>query len=181
MHFLHSASLHFIAKVEFKNHRLSKKAHHRAMIAVFDFNEVRYYLESIAAETPDRLKIAAILAAIISYCRPFQKSNEGKNKNSHQKINLKPENVLTKEEYEFHKKIIVLRNSVIAHSDFDYKKSIILSESNSSYSFSVHETHLYLVQINESVLHKISDKFGMATQMEAFNLYEKIKKEEGNE
>lgn len=152
-----------------------KRAHRRAMIAVYDFDEARYYLESVTEETPDRLVVAAVLASVISYCRPFLNSNEGKDRSSHPRINLKPEKVLAKCEQYFHREIINVRNSVIAHSDFDYKESRVLSESKIGYSFSVPQTHQYLLKIDRSKLHNIADKFGKAIQVEAYRLFDQIR------
>lgn len=144
------------------------------MISAEDFHEARSYLDAIDENTSSNLRYAAVLASLVAYCRPFQKSNAGKGKKSDRLITLNPEDVLSQSEEIFHKQLIVWRNNAVAHSNFDYRPAKVIRQSDIGYSFiSIPASH-YLDQINPANMACIAEKFRQAVLIKANELKQKI-------
>lgn len=152
----------------------NKKSFYRAMISAYDFDEARSYLDAIALGTSDLLRLAAIQASVIAYCRPFIESKSGSENQSQIKINLKINKVLSEEEQAIHKQLIVWRNKAIAHSDFDYRPSSVIQESAAGYAFIAIPASHFLHQICPSRLSVMAEKFRQAILIEAMSLKTKI-------
>lgn len=99
---------------------------YRAFISKQDFEEAKEclskYQQSINPYEFNVINRALLGSAIISYSRPFTKNNRGKHGPSTPTLMIKGLNkILNNNEIELHSRIIQLRNSFIAHSDYDKK------------------------------------------------------------
>jgi hypothetical protein len=87
---------------------------------VHDFRDCNKFLDEFNKTEDDILKEALLVAALVSYCRPFSENKE--NDKIIKKISLE---VVTRpleaHEIRLHKKLITIRNKAIAHSDIDKK------------------------------------------------------------
>lgn len=93
----------------------------RISISTKDFQEAQEFLKELGDNQSLVVQKALLGAAIVSYSRPFTNNRSGK---SPKATNSLPSNMLkdlSKREREQHKKILVLRNTGVAHSDFDRK------------------------------------------------------------
>lgn len=155
-------------------HENNRKALNRAMTSVADFRDVIDYLEAIAPETSDRLRIAAVLASVISYCRLFTENKTGSLNESHSKINLKLSSVLKKSEMKMHDRVFSMRKSAIAHSDFDKRPSYIYPTNKTRLSFFASSDSHYVLEINKEELLNISRKLHDAIYSEILTLKNKL-------
>ena len=83
-----------------------KQKFYRAMVSACDFSEARSYLDAIQESTSNQLRDAAVLAAVVAYCRPFQKSDPGHGDKSKVRTTLNPKDVLSNSEVNFHNQLI---------------------------------------------------------------------------
>ena len=151
-----------------------KKKIYRLMVSAEDFHEARSYLEAIEENISENLRYAAVLASVIAYCRPFQKSDSGKGDKSDRFITLDVKNLLSQSEARLHKQLIIWRGHAIAHSSFNYRPAKIIGESDTSYSFiSVPSSH-YLNQIDPASMAKIAEIFRQEVLMQANKIKKKI-------
>ena len=93
----------------------------RAHISRKDFEETQEYLSSFRSRHRYPLKRAILLAAIISYCRPFTASRGGTHNKATSVLSGNPRSILSKQEYLLHDKLLSLRHEALAHSSFDRK------------------------------------------------------------
>lgn len=96
-----------------------EKQYNRYSISVDDFIEAREYLESYDEAMPELIRRALLSSAIVAYWRPFS-GNRGHG----EALDNLPNHVLKElhsDLKELHKKIGVLRNEIVAHSDFKAK------------------------------------------------------------
>jgi hypothetical protein len=96
-----------------------EKQYNRYFISVDDFIESRKYLESYNAEMPEVIKRSLLSSAIVAYWRPFS-GNKGHDK----AVDNLPNRILrelSQDLKELHDRIGVLRNEIVAHSDFNAK------------------------------------------------------------
>lgn len=95
------------------------KQFNRNLISSEDFIEAKEYLNAIDDELDAVIRKALFVAAIVSYCRPFT-ANHGK-ESAEPSISEKFVNELRSEQRTLHDRLMELRHTVIAHSDFDSK------------------------------------------------------------
>lgn len=98
----------------------------RASISKRDIEEALDYLNSFATNQPATIQRALLVAAIVSYSRPFSGNNGGREQQSSRKVDIDPKQALNEQELALHCKIIELRDKEVAHSDFDAKPVIIV-------------------------------------------------------
>lgn len=97
-----------------------EKQYNRNLISSEDFLEAVGYLKALERSASDKTVYSALLiAAMISYCRPFT-NNQG-NQMSNPSVSQKFVDHLEHDEKKLHRKLMELRNKVFAHSDFDAK------------------------------------------------------------
>ncbi len=93
----------------------------RANLSRKDFEEAEDYLRAYRDELPDSLKRAVLIAAVITYARPFTENNRGTLKLATATLTGNPKQILSDEEFMLHKTVLSLRNEALAHSDYDRK------------------------------------------------------------
>jgi len=89
----------------------------RACISVDDTFEAFEYLDAIGEKSSRAERQGLIVAAIVSYSRPFLNS-KGKEAATPM-VSLKLQKELSVEEYDLHRRVINLRSKAVAHSDYD--------------------------------------------------------------
>ena len=94
------------------------KVFSRAMISELDFTEAETYLLSYPAAGPDIMRKALLVAAIISYGRPFTQNERDKSAGAVARVDLENDHLLTLQQRKLHDLVIELRNKAIAHSEF---------------------------------------------------------------
>lgn len=95
------------------------KQFNRHLISSEDFIEAKNYLKALVNEPDVVTRRALWIAAIVSYCRPFT-NNFGK-ESAIPSISPEFVNELRAEQRALHDRLMELRNTVIAHSDFGSK------------------------------------------------------------
>lgn len=104
---------------------------HRAFISRNDFVEAKDYLVSVKPELDDVLKKALLVAAVISYSRPFTANKGGNYKQSTPTLKVNKNITLkTNKERAFHEKILDLRKKAVAHSDFSKRPANLIQASD---------------------------------------------------
>ena len=100
-----------------------EKQYNRNLISSEDFLEAKRYLEEAQSNLSSSGTIlkALLIAAIVSYCRPFTKNLGNKDDGATTSISDKFVNGLEGKEKAFHRVLFDLRNTELAHSDFDKK------------------------------------------------------------
>lgn len=91
----------------------------RANISNKDFAEAEDYLHAYRDELSDILKRALLVAAIVTYARPFTTNDGGVEGFSTGTLTGNPKQILSDEEFMLHEKVLRLRHETIAHSDYD--------------------------------------------------------------
>lgn len=96
---------------------------HRTNLSEEDFIEAEKYLECFRQKPTDIdiIKRALLLAAIVSYARPFLQNDCGKQLQATSRLSIKISQTLSVEEQVFHEKIMLLRNEALAHSQYTRK------------------------------------------------------------
>ena len=91
----------------------------RAQISQADFAEALEYLHAHRelAASQIALRRATLLAAIVTYCRPFLESAPGANAESTHRLSVSLTKVFDTEEMTLHDSVMRLRNQALAHSD----------------------------------------------------------------
>ena len=87
---------------------------HRAALSFIDFIETTEYLRELRNDHSYIAYRAILTAAVVSYVRPF--SNNGYHPKASEMATL-PRS-LTTDERALHEKLLTLRNTVVAHTDF---------------------------------------------------------------
>ena len=107
----------------------------RAIISEHDFTEAENYLICFDQKPTDVIKRALLLAAIVSYARPFLNSERETQSQAISQLSIKPSKVLLPGELELHKKVMSLRNEALAHSQYTRKPVARSSGSENGFSF----------------------------------------------
>ncbi|MCF6211460.1 MAG: hypothetical protein L3K24_12515 [Gammaproteobacteria bacterium] len=133
------------------NRNIEKQAN-RNLISSEDFFEAKNYLEEAQSNSSssDTILKALLMAATVTYCRPF--TNNLGNDGATASISGKFVNELTDEEKELHKTLIELRNTVLAHSDFEKKSCKRMPEKGMAIMASVDFWHQ---DIDLELFHKL--------------------------
>ena len=122
----------------------------RVFISKYDFKEAEEYLLSYKLELDDVIKRAILVAAVISYSRPFTKNEGGKNGKSTSILKGSVNKILKESgEIEFHEKILDLRKKAVAHSDFSKNPTRLIEASKKGTTVS-HRKFDLLVEILDS-------------------------------
>ncbi len=93
----------------------------RARLSSDDFEEASQYISRANDVQDDVLRRGLLTAAIVSYSRPFTSNSGGAAKHATSQLRVPLRGLFTKEEQQFHKKLLALRNEVVAHTDYDRK------------------------------------------------------------
>jgi len=106
----------------------------RAFISKQDFEEAKKYLLSYKSELDDVIKRALLVAAVVSYSKPFTTNNGGNYRQSTPTLKVNANTILNKnKEITFHKKILDLRKKAVAHSDFGKRPTNLIQASENGY------------------------------------------------
>lgn len=151
-----------------------EKQLNRLMVSVEDFHEATIYLEAIENSTSSVLYRAAILAAVVAYCRPFCKSKPGKEGQSTERVSLGLEKLLNCDEMILHKKLKTYRNTVLAHSDFDYRPAHITNKSPESWGYITAPAEIYFSDIALDQFKKLAVKIWQACRIRANEIQNKL-------
>lgn len=106
----------------------------RAVMSREDLSEAREYLESVPVQGSTAICHGLIVAAIVTYSRPFLNSSGGGKATS--MISLKLRNSLGPDEMEFHELILDIRNQAVAHSDYDKKPVVMWKDKGDGFTVS---------------------------------------------
>jgi len=90
----------------------------RAHISKRDFEEAQDYLRAFRDEYPDSVKRALLVAATVSYARPFTENDPGDKRQSTATLAIRLKKLLTPEEISLHEKLIAIRHEAVAHSAY---------------------------------------------------------------
>lgn len=93
----------------------------RAHISKRDFEEARDYLQSLRDDYPDVVKRAILVAATVSYARPFTYNDPGADGQSTPSLAVRLARFLTPDEVALHKRLLALRHEAVAHSSYARK------------------------------------------------------------
>ncbi len=93
----------------------------RTHISIRDFEEAQEYLRSYRQRYRGVTRRALLLAAIVSYCRPFTRNKGGKECQTTPSLSSLVLDILTPAERSLHKDLLLLRHEALAHSDFNRK------------------------------------------------------------
>ena len=93
----------------------------RAYISRQDFSEAYSYLHQLKRIRREPTRRALLLAAVIAYCRPFSNNERTPQSLAVPSLPINPKNVLSLQEFELHTKLMKLRNTALAHSDYNQK------------------------------------------------------------
>ena len=121
-----------------------EKQYNRKLISSEDFLEAKGYLKEAQSNlsSSDTIRKALLLAATISYCRPFTNNSGDRGDGAITIVSGKFINELVAEEKELHETLIELRNTVLAHSDFEKKPCRKMPEKGMSIMGQVDFWHL---------------------------------------
>lgn len=99
------------------------KQFNRTRISINDFEQARKYLEFLSTADLSQLDIlrsSLLVAAIISYARPFSDNNAHEKAAGKLKVSKKEIRTLVgKQGLELHEKVLDLRNRAVAHSEYE--------------------------------------------------------------
>ena len=93
----------------------------RASISRKDFAEAEEYLRAYSDRLSQTLRRALLVAAIVTYARPFTSNGGGTQGLATVRLTGNPKRILSSEEFRLHERILGLRNEAVAHSDYDRK------------------------------------------------------------
>jgi hypothetical protein len=92
----------------------------RTQISSTDFEEAENFIAAAEKHDEASLEYKALLeVAVIRYARPFSDNEKDpKNSGADSRLGLDPEKVLSvREDFELHKRLVGLRNKVVAHAE----------------------------------------------------------------
>lgn len=90
----------------------------RVWISERDFDEVARFVDQLHGQHSQDLQRAVLVAAVISYARPFTENGTGKNKESIASLPVNLVDALAPAQLDLHRKMLDLRNEAVAHSDY---------------------------------------------------------------
>ncbi|NOZ10041.1 MAG: hypothetical protein GXP09_03180 [Gammaproteobacteria bacterium] len=93
----------------------------RVSISTKDFQEAQEYLGELSEGQSAVVQRGLLVAAIVSYSRPFTTNRSGEKSRATNTLQSNMLKVLSKSAKELHEKILGLRHTGVAHSDFDRK------------------------------------------------------------
>jgi hypothetical protein len=93
----------------------------RASISKRDFEEAEEYLRSFRDDYTDSVKRAIIVAATVSYARPFTENDPRNEGRSTPMLTVRPTKLLTPDERTLHERLLNIRHEAIAHSAYSRK------------------------------------------------------------
>ena len=93
----------------------------RAHISMRDFEEARDYLQAHREEYPDIVKRPLLVAATVSYARPFTDNDPGDEGQSTPRLAVRLKKLLTPEETSLHERLLAIRHEAVAHSAYARK------------------------------------------------------------
>jgi hypothetical protein len=91
---------------------------HRAILSRRDFQQTVHFLQEVRTERTRIENDAFLIAAVISYARPFSPNERDPQPMAVSRLTINPESVLSPEQLAVHRKVILLRNKVVAHAEF---------------------------------------------------------------
>jgi hypothetical protein len=99
----------------------------RAHISKRDFEEAQDYLRAYRDEYPDSVKRALLVAATVSYARPFTENHPGDGIQSTPRLAVRLTKLLTSDEASLHEKLLDIRHKAVAHSAYARKPARLIS------------------------------------------------------
>ena len=93
----------------------------RAHISKRDFDEAQDYLRYHHDEYADSMKRAILVAATVSYARPFTDNDPGSEGRSTPRLAVRLTKLLTLDELMLHKRLLTVRHEAVAHSAYARK------------------------------------------------------------
>jgi hypothetical protein len=163
-----------------------EKQFNRTSISINDFSQAEKYLEFLSkAELPqlDILRSSLLVAAIISYARPFSDNNAHEKATGKLKVSEKEiRQVIGKRGLELHKKVLGLRNRAIAHSEYDMNPTRLVEKHVGEHGFVLTSRFFNILgeEIDPNLFLKLSQKMGLLISARLFTLVDKIKPGESN-
>ena len=100
----------------------NEKVFNRLTISRYDFKKCKAFLGKLTSNNFRSGSIefeALLISAIIAYSRPFSGNESSNNAKAASRVDKAILRELTKDELEFHEKIIKLRNKAIAHIEWE--------------------------------------------------------------
>lgn len=146
----------------------------RAYISEEDFREAEGLLLALATGQSDEVRSALILAAIISYARPFTANKSVSSAGATPTLPLKPSKDLTQEENALHETLLRLRNKALAHSDYELKPVKRTSGQLNSFSVQTPKFNLLTEPINLPEFLLLCRKLKMHSARLSMNLNNKL-------
>jgi hypothetical protein len=93
----------------------------RVHISLRDFAEAKDYLDALKGRRHFSVKRALLLAAVISYARPFTQNEKSPSLKAVSQLPVNASKELDAVEHDLHTRLLALRNQALAHSEFSAK------------------------------------------------------------
>ena len=106
----------------------------RTRLSHDDFEEAGAYLRELEPQQSDVLRRGLLSAAIVAYVRPFTSNDRGSNGKATPVLAVRPKKILSDTEVALHEKLVLLRNEVVAHSQYDRKPVARVSGTQSGFT-----------------------------------------------
>ena len=98
----------------------SDEEFNRYTIALQDFEKAQQYISTARTHSPSSLEFEALwFAAIVSYCRPFSRNERSRRPRAKPKLAIKEFGKLSDSQRKVHQQCMQLRNTALAHSEFE--------------------------------------------------------------
>lgn len=146
----------------------------RAMISLGDIEESIDYLEAYNGNLPPTIRRAILLAAIISYCRPFFQNAVGSNNEATTKYKFHAKDLFDKEDRDLHNRLLALRKKVLAHSDFNEKPVSIDHVGKHGYSTSLRVFDLLSIKVKPEEILRLCVKVQRDCRNNMFSLSQSL-------
>ena len=112
----------------------AQKQFNRVQISSKDFEEALDYLDQIGKVDSAPINRALLVAAIITYSRPFTSNDKGKAEEASGKLPIDPKKTVNPNAYSLHNKILKLRNEAVAHSEYGRNPSARTYSADNSFA-----------------------------------------------
>jgi len=93
----------------------------RAHISKRDFEEAEDYLHAFRGDNADSVKRAILVAATVSYARPFTENDPGNEGLSTRRLAVSLTKLLVPDQLALHKRLLAIRHEAVAHSAYARK------------------------------------------------------------
>ena len=90
----------------------------RTRISKWDFEEAESYLQALRARRLPVLRQALLVAAVVSYCRPFTQNEGPIEARATPQLSVGLSKLFSSAEKELHERLLTLRHQALAHSSY---------------------------------------------------------------